>query len=109
MKRPVAAYAPWTFAPWKSAPSRRTPSLWQPAESARFVGNQPIQLSAPGPLSPRADKLRLMSEAARGEGGRVWVPRKKGDKRDWKSIPANERFYFLEEWYPKYGNLVPRD
>jgi succinate dehydrogenase / fumarate reductase flavoprotein subunit len=50
-----------------------------------------------------------MSESARGEGGRVWVPRKKGDKRDWKSIPANERFYFLEEWYPKYGNLVPRD
>src|SRR6478735_8157133 len=58
---------------------------------------------------PGEDKLRLMSESARGEGGRVWVPRKKGDKRDWKSIPANERFYFLEEWYPKYGNLVPRD
>jgi succinate dehydrogenase / fumarate reductase, flavoprotein subunit len=58
---------------------------------------------------PGEDKLRLMSESARGEGGRVWVPRKKGDKRDWKSIPAFERFYFLEEWYPKYGNLVPRD
>ena len=58
---------------------------------------------------PGEDKLRLMSESARGEGGRVWVPRKPGDKRDWKSIPANERFYFLEEWYPKYGNLVPRD
>jgi succinate dehydrogenase / fumarate reductase flavoprotein subunit len=50
-----------------------------------------------------------MSESARGEGGRVWVPRKAGDSRDWKSIPAAERFYFLEEWYPKYGNLVPRD
>jgi succinate dehydrogenase / fumarate reductase, flavoprotein subunit len=58
---------------------------------------------------PGEDKLRLMSESARGEGGRVWVPRKKGDKRDWKSIPTNERFYFLEEWYPTYGNLVPRD
>ena len=58
---------------------------------------------------PGEDKLRLMSESARGEGGRVWVPRTKGDKRDWKSIPAAERFYFLEEWYPKYGNLVPRD
>ncbi len=58
---------------------------------------------------PGEDKLRLMSESARGEGGRVWVPRSKGDKRDWKSIPAAERFYFLEEWYPKYGNLVPRD
>jgi succinate dehydrogenase / fumarate reductase, flavoprotein subunit len=58
---------------------------------------------------PGEDKLRLMSESARGEGGRVWVPRKAGDNRDWKSIPAAERFYFLEEWYPKYGNLVPRD
>jgi succinate dehydrogenase flavoprotein subunit len=58
---------------------------------------------------PGEDKLRLMSESARGEGGRVWVPKIKGDKRDWKSIPESERWYFLEEWYPKYGNLVPRD
>jgi succinate dehydrogenase / fumarate reductase flavoprotein subunit len=58
---------------------------------------------------PGEDKLRLMSESARGEGGRVWVPRKPGDKRPIKQIPEAERFYFLEEWYPKYGNLVPRD
>jgi succinate dehydrogenase / fumarate reductase flavoprotein subunit len=58
---------------------------------------------------PGEDKLRLMSESARGEGGRVWVPKKQGDNRDPKSIPENERWYFLEEWYPKYGNLVPRD
>jgi succinate dehydrogenase / fumarate reductase flavoprotein subunit len=58
---------------------------------------------------PGEDKLRLMSESARGEGGRVWVPKKPGDNRDPKSIPQNERWYFLEEWYPKYGNLVPRD
>ncbi len=58
---------------------------------------------------PGEDKLRLMSESARGEGGRVWVPRDKQDKRDARSIPEAERFYFLEEWYPKYGNLVPRD
>ena len=58
---------------------------------------------------PGEDKLRLMSESARGEGGRVWVPRTSGDKRAVKSIPEAERFYFLEEWYPKYGNLVPRD
>jgi succinate dehydrogenase flavoprotein subunit len=58
---------------------------------------------------PGEDKLRLMSESARGEGGRVWVPKNQGDKRDPKSIPVNERWYFLEEWYPKYGNLVPRD
>src|SRR6266403_765052 len=58
---------------------------------------------------PGEDKLRLMSESARGEGGRVWVPKTKGDKRDPKAIPESERWYFLEEWYPKYGNLVPRD
>jgi succinate dehydrogenase / fumarate reductase flavoprotein subunit len=58
---------------------------------------------------PGEDKLRLMSESARGEGGRVWVPRTQGDKRDPKSIPEKERWYFLEERYPKYGNLVPRD
>lgn len=46
---------------------------------------------------PGEDKLRLMSESARGEGGRVWVPR---DGKPW---------YFLEEKYPAYGNLVPRD
>ncbi len=58
---------------------------------------------------PGEDKLRLMSESARGEGGRVWVPRTPGDKRPIKQIPEAERFYFLEEWYPKSGNLVPRD
>ena len=58
---------------------------------------------------PGEDKLRLMSESARGEGGRVWVPKTLGDKRDPVSIPEKERWYFLEEWYPKYGNLVPRD
>ena len=58
---------------------------------------------------PGADKLRLMSERRRGEGGRVWVPRKPQDPRDPKTIPEAERYYFLEERYPKYGNLVPRD
>jgi len=58
---------------------------------------------------PGEDKLRLMSESARGEGGRVWVPRNPTDKRPAKTIPEADRFYFLEEWYPKYGNLVPRD
>ncbi len=58
---------------------------------------------------PGEDKLRLMSESARGEGGRVWVPRTSGDKRPPRQIPESDRWYFLEEWYPKYGNLVPRD
>jgi succinate dehydrogenase / fumarate reductase flavoprotein subunit len=58
---------------------------------------------------PGADKLRLMSESARGEGGRVWVPRTPHDARPPQDIPESERCYFLEERYPTYGNLVPRD
>ncbi|MDB5301231.1 MAG: sdhA [Phycisphaerales bacterium] len=58
---------------------------------------------------PGEDKCRLISESARGEGGRVWVPRTPRDTRPPNSIPEGERFYFLEERYPKYGNIVPRD
>lgn len=58
---------------------------------------------------PGEDKCRLISESARGEGGRVWVPRKKQDPRGPNEIPEAERYYFLEERYPKYGNIVPRD
>jgi succinate dehydrogenase / fumarate reductase flavoprotein subunit len=58
---------------------------------------------------PGADKLRLISESARGEGGRIWVPRKPQDPRAPHDIPENQRYYFLEERYPQYGNLLPRD
>lgn len=58
---------------------------------------------------PGTDKLRLMSESARGEGGRVWVPKRPQDGRDPLTIPVSERYYFLEERYPVYKNLVPRD
>ena len=58
---------------------------------------------------PGADKLRLISESARGEGGRVWVPKDARDGRAPKDIPESERDYFLERLYPGYGNLVPRD
>lgn len=64
---------------------------------------------------PGEDKLRLMSESARGEGGRIWVP---GDSSktiltpEGQTIPCGktgEPWYFLEELYPAFGNLVPRD
>jgi succinate dehydrogenase / fumarate reductase flavoprotein subunit len=58
---------------------------------------------------PGADKLRLISESARGEGGRVWVPKDASDSRPPGQIPQRERDYFLERLYPGYGNLVPRD
>lgn len=46
---------------------------------------------------PGEDKCRLISESLRGGGGRLWTYK---DGKKW---------YFLEEWYPAYGNLVPRD
>ncbi|MBX7244659.1 MAG: FAD-binding protein, partial [Candidatus Sumerlaeaceae bacterium] len=71
---------------------------------------------------PGEDKLRLMSESARGEGGRVWVygdsnktyknPFIRDDAGNFKEFKCGETgkpWYFLEEMYPKYGNLVPRD
>jgi succinate dehydrogenase / fumarate reductase, flavoprotein subunit len=64
---------------------------------------------------PGQDKLRLMSESARGEGGRIWVygnSDKKITTSQGKEIPCGktgEPWYFLEELYPSFGNLVPRD
>lgn len=64
-------------------------------QGAHYANGEFIQIH---PTSiPGEDKLRLMSESARGEGGRVWTYK---DGKPW---------YFLEEWYPEYGNLVPRD
>ena len=53
-------------------------------------------------------KLTLMSESLRNDG-RVWVPKDKDDDRHPNDIPEEDRFYYLEERYPAFGNLVPRD
>ena len=53
-------------------------------------------------------KLTLMSESLRNDG-RVWVPLKPGDDRRPEDIPETERDYYLENKYPSFGNLVPRD
>ncbi|NRA89643.1 MAG: succinate dehydrogenase flavoprotein subunit [Simkaniaceae bacterium] len=64
---------------------------------------------------PASDKLRLMSESIRGEGGRVWVygdASKSIETPEGETIPCGETgkpWYFLEEMYPAFGNLVPRD
>lgn len=64
-------------------------------QGAYYANGEFIQIH---PTSiPKDDKLRLMSESARGEGGRIWTYK---DGKPW---------YFLEEKYPAYGNLVPRD
>lgn len=64
-------------------------------QGATYANGEFIQIH-PTAL-PGDDKLRLMSESARGEGGRIWTYK---DGKPW---------YFLEEKYPAYGNLVPRD
>lgn len=64
---------------------------------------------------PGPDKLRLISESVRGEGGRVWVygdSEKMIEAPNGQRVPCGktgERWYFLEELYPGYGNLVSRD
>lgn len=64
---------------------------------------------------PGRDKMRLMSESARGEGGRIWVYGNSSTQivtHDGKTISCGktgEPWYFLEEMYPAFGNLVPRD
>ncbi len=53
-------------------------------------------------------KLTLMSESLRNDG-RIWVPRNPDDTRAAADVPESERYYYLEEKYPSFGNLVPRD
>jgi len=76
-------------------------------QGAKYANGEFIQIHPTA--IPGQDKLRLMSESARGEGGRIWVPRAPGDARPPTQIPEEERYYFLEERYPHFGNLVPRD
>lgn len=64
-------------------------------QGARYANGEFIQIHPTA--IPGADKNRLMSESARGEGGRVWT------------YKSGKPWYFLEEKYPAYGNLVPRD
>ena len=70
-----------------------------------FVQFHPTCLPASG---EHQAKTTLMSESLRNDG-RMWVPRRPGDPRRPEDIPEDERDYFLERRYPRYGNLVPRD
>jgi succinate dehydrogenase/fumarate reductase cytochrome b subunit (b558 family) len=58
---------------------------------------------------PGADKLRLISESVRGEGGRVWVPKDRKDRATRRISPRPSATTSSSAAYPKYGNLVPRD
>ncbi len=70
-----------------------------------FTQIHPTSIPASG---ENQSKLTLMSESLRNDG-RIWVPRKANDKRPPHEISEAERLYYLEERYPRFGNLVPRD
>ncbi|MEM9348501.1 MAG: FAD-binding protein, partial [Planctomycetota bacterium] len=93
-------------------------------QAGAWLGN-PEMIQVHPTAIPGEDKCRLMSESARGEGGRVWLPGIKDENGEWQphpdpgkhpnDIPIEERYYVLEEMYPTYGptpqhgNLVSRD
>ncbi|MEM7453566.1 MAG: fumarate reductase/succinate dehydrogenase flavoprotein subunit [Planctomycetota bacterium] len=70
-----------------------------------FIQIHPTSIPASGEYQ---SKLTLMSESLRNDG-RIWVPRDPDEKRAPADIPEKERYYYLEERYPRFGNLVPRD
>ena len=70
-----------------------------------FTQIHPTSIPASGDYQ---SKLTLMSESLRNDG-RIWVPRDPDEKRSPADIPEADRYYYLEERYPRFGNLVPRD
>src|SRR5512135_2388780 len=86
-------------------------AIWRAHRKGAFFAN-PCYTQIHPTCIPRAgdyqSKLTLMSESLRNDG-RIWVPKKAGDKRSPDQIPESERDYYLERKYPTYGNLAPRD
>ncbi len=86
-------------------------AIWRAHKRGAFFANPCFTQIHPTCVPVSGDhqsKLTLMSESLRNDG-RVWVPKKKGDKRPANQIPIEERDYYLERRYPSFGNLVPRD
>lgn len=82
-------------------------------QGAHYANGEFIQIHPTA--IPGEDKLRLISESVRAEGGRLWVPgdsSKQYQADDGTLKPCGktgEPWHFCEEWNPKYGNLLPRD
>ncbi|RJX28493.1 MAG: fumarate reductase/succinate dehydrogenase flavoprotein subunit [Desulfurivibrio sp.] len=86
-------------------------AVWRAYKRGAFFANPCFVQIHPTCIPVHGDyqsKLTLMSESLRNDG-RVWVPKKSGDKRPAGEIPEAERDYYLENRYPAFGNLVPRD
>src|SRR5882762_11823072 len=94
-----------------NAKASNSTAIWRAYRRGALFGNPCFTQIHPTciPLSSEhQSKLTLMSESLRNDG-RVWVPKKQGDTRAPKDIPETERDYYLENRYPSFGNLVPRD
>ncbi|NJD09315.1 MAG: fumarate reductase/succinate dehydrogenase flavoprotein subunit [Gemmatimonadetes bacterium] len=86
-------------------------AIWRAHKKGAGFANPCYTQIHPTCLPPEGDyqsKLTLMSESLRN-AGRVWVPVRAGDQRSPTDIPEAERDYYLERYYPSYGNLAPRD
>ena len=94
-----------------NAKNSNASAIWRCYKRGAQFGNPSFTQIHPTciPVSGKyQSKLTLMSESLRNDG-RVWVSKKKNDKRHPGDIPEDERDYFLERKYPSFGNLVPRD
>jgi succinate dehydrogenase / fumarate reductase, flavoprotein subunit len=88
-----------------------TTAIWRAHRKGAVFANPAFTQIHPTAI-PSSDefqsKLTLMSESLRNDG-RIWVPRDPDESRPADQVPEEGRFYFLEEKYPAFGNLVPRD
>ena len=94
-----------------NAKNSNATAAWRAHKKGALFGNPCFVQVHPTCIPVSGDyqsKLTLMSESLRNDG-RVWVPKNPGDKRNSAQIPENERDYYLENKYPSFGNLVPRD
>jgi len=94
-----------------NAISSNASAIFQAYKKGAFLANPSfVQIHPTGipHYSDHQTKLTLMSESLRNDA-RVWVPKKAGDNRTANDIPESERDYYLENKYPSFGNLVPRD
>jgi succinate dehydrogenase / fumarate reductase flavoprotein subunit len=94
-----------------NAKGSNTTAIWRAYKRGALFANPCFTQIHPTCIPVSGDyqsKLTLMSESLRNDG-RIWVPRKAGDKRAPDQIPDAERDYYLERRYPSFGNLVPRD
>jgi succinate dehydrogenase / fumarate reductase, flavoprotein subunit len=88
-----------------------TTAIWRSYKRGAYFANPCFTQIHPTCIPPAGEhqsKLTLMSESLRNDG-RIWVPRKQDETRPVDQIPEEDRYYYLEEMYPSYGNLAPRD